>query len=672
MTTRHDPGNETPAARPPRGVLVLTADDGDFATLRLTGVEMHRVDDVASLVERIDDATDLLVLDEGALRSGEAAPLVAWLGAQPAWSDLPLIAIGAAGAAPLGPEFGNVTQFDRPISPGRLRSLVQAAQRARARQRSRGAGARARSTHGDERMQAILDNDAVGIAQIDSQGRFELANAYFRRLVQRDAAALTGLTLFDITAAEERDGSRRRLEAMFAAGHSYGGETLYLRPDGSTVWADIQVSPVHHGGGTARSALAIVQDVTARRQAEARLRLLTETLEAQVVADTDKLRGAETALAQSLKMEAVGRLTGGIAHDFNNLLTAIVGSLELLQKRVADEPRSLRLASAAFQAALRGVKLTGQLLAFSRVQKLDLQTVDVNAIILGAHALLQRTLGPSITVALALEPELELATADANQLELALLNLALNARDAMPQGGTLTIRTARRSMATADSRLERGGYVAVGVQDSGSGMSPDVLARALEPFFTTKKLGQGTGLGLSQVYGIARQSGGDLEIVSTPEAGTTVQLLMPVAHAASAIGPRDAPGVTGRVLVVDDDADVRGTFSEGLEDHGFTVTQAADGPSALLALESGLPFDVALIDFAMPVMNGAAVAKAMLTLQPDLPIVFASGYAETAALNAFPGTPVLRKPVRLSELAQTLGEAMRQKSMQRPLCSQSP
>ena len=671
MTARQDPTTETRPAFQPGGIVVLTAED-DLATVRLAGVAADHVETLDALVERLDDATNLLILGEVALRAGETAPLRAWLAAQPAWSDLPLIVLGPAGAAPLGPEFGNVTQLETPVSPGRLRSLVQAALRARERQRTRGTHAWSRPGPGDERMQAILDNDAVGIVQIDSQGRFELANACFQRLVRRDAATLASQTLFDIIAAEVRDGSRHRLEAMFAAGRSYGGQTLYLRPDGSTVWADIQVSPVHDRCGVARSALAIVQDVTARHRAEAGLRLLNETLEARVAADSDKLRGAETALAQSLKMEAVGRLTGGIAHDFNNLLTAIVGSLELLQKRVADQPRSLRLVSAAFQASLRGAKLTAQLLAFSRVQKLDLRPVDVNAVVLGARSLLERTLGPSITLDLALQPELELATADPDQLELALLNLALNARDAMPQGGTLAVATGWRTVGQADSRLERGRYVTLEVRDGGSGMSADVLTRALEPFFTTKKLGQGTGLGLSQVYGIARQSGGDIEITSSPQAGTVVQVLLPVAQHAPPVDAKDVPGLTGRVLVVDDDDDVRGAFSEGLEDYGFTVTQAVDGPSALLALESGLAVDAALIDFAMPVMNGAAVAKALLMMRPNLPIVFASGYAETAALDAFPDTRVLRKPVRLSELAQALGEAMRQKSMQRPLCSQSP
>ncbi len=672
MTARHDPASGTRPAWQPGGILVLTTADGDLAAVRLAGVAADRCENLSALVERLDDATDLLILGEAALHAGDTTPLQAWLAAQPAWSDLPLIVLGPAGGAPLGPEFGNVTQLETPVSPGRLHSLVRAALRARERQRTRGLRAWSHPTLGDERMRAILDNDAVGIVQVDSQGRFELANACFQRLVRRDAATLASQTLFDIIAAEGRDGSRHRLEAMFTAGRSYGGQTLYLRPDGSTVWADIQVSPVHDDGGVTRSALAIVQDVTARHRAEAGLRLLNETLEARVAADTGKLRGAETALAHSLKMEAVGRLTGGIAHDFNNLLTAIVGSLELLQKRVADQPRSLRLVAAAFQASLRGAKLTAQLLAFSRVQKLDLQPVDVNAMVLGAKALLQRTLGSSITLNLALTPELELANADANQLELALLNLALNARDAMPQGGTFAVATGRRTVAQADSRLERGRYVTLELRDDGSGMPPDVLARALEPFFTTKKLGQGTGLGLSQVYGIARQSGGDIEITSAPHTGTIVQVLLPVAQRAAPAEEKDAVGMTGRVLVVDDDDDVRGAFSEGLEYHGFTVTQAVDGPSALLALESGLSVDVALIDFAMPVMNGAAVAKALLTLRPELPIVFASGYAETAALDAFPNVSVLRKPVRLSELAQALSEAMRQKSIQRPLCSQSP
>lgn len=361
------------------------------------------------------------------------------------------------------------------------------------------------------------------------------------------------------------------------------------------------------------------------------LHQLNETLEARVAERTEALRTSEAALAQSQKMEAVGRLTGGIAHDFNNLLTAVVGNLELLQLRVAGDERAQRLASAAFQAAMRGARLTTQLLAFSRTQKLTLSVIDVNAVLRGTDELLARTVGPLIELRLLLDPAVRPAIADVNQLELAILNMAINARDAMPEGGRLTIGTEREVIAPSDGSDREGGiapgrYVVVSVTDTGTGMSPEVLARAMEPFFTTKDIGQGTGLGLSQVYGIARQSGGDMLIESFPGRGTTVRLLLPEARRAAQPGssttiyPANSPdedqGPLGSVLVIDDDEDVRRVFVAGLEAYGYRVHEAPNGPAALHMLEQGISADVAVVDFAMPVMNGAVLAEAARRLRP--------------------------------------------------------
>ena len=395
------------------------------------------------------------------------------------------------------------------------------------------------------------------------------------------------------------------------------------------------------------------------------LRHLNETLEARVAERTEALRASEAALAQSQKMEAVGRLTGGIAHDFNNLLTAVVGNLELLQLRVAGDERALRLAGAALQAAMRGAKLTTQLLAFSRTQKLALSVVDVNSVLRGMDELLARTVGPLIELRLLLNPAVRPAITDANQLELAILNLAINARDAMPEGGQLTIETGRQVI-TSDQRCDgdefgRSRYVVISVADTGTGMTPEVLARAMEPFFTTKGIGQGTGLGLSQVYGIVQQSGGDVCIKSSPGCGTTVRLLLPEARRAArsdsstTINPAGIlgsdQGSIGSVLVVDDDEDVRRVLVAGLEAYGYRVCEAANGAAALRMLEQGMTVDVAVVDFAMPLMNGAALAQAARRLRPGLSIVFASGYADTAAFEAVPGATILRKPFQVAELA---------------------
>jgi signal transduction histidine kinase/ActR/RegA family two-component response regulator len=411
------------------------------------------------------------------------------------------------------------------------------------------------------------------------------------------------------------------------------------------------------------------------------LRQFNETLEARVAERTKALRASEAALAQSQKMEAVGRLTGGIAHDFNNLLTAVVGNLELLQLRVASDERALRLAAAAFEAAMRGAKLTTQLLAYSRTQKLALGVIDVNAVLRGTDELLARTVGPLIELRLLLDPAARPAIADANQLELAILNLALNARDAMPEGGRLTITTGRQVITpdqSGDGRdeLGPGRYVVISVVDTGTGMPPEVLARAMEPFFTTKGIGQGTGLGLSQVYGIARQSGGDVRIESSAGRGTTVRILLREARRAArpnsstAIDPSSIPqsdqGPLGSVLVIDDDEDVRRIFVAGLQAYGYRASEAADGPTALHMLEQGMTVDVAVVDFAMPRMNGAALAQAARRLQPGLPIVFASGYADTAAFEAVPGATILRKPIQIAELANAVRRMLRIDATQRP------
>jgi len=374
----------------------------------------------------------------------------------------------------------------------------------------------------------------------------------------------------------------------------------------------------------------------------------------------------EAALARAQKMEAVGRLTGGIAHDFNNLLTAMVGSLELLQARVVNDPRAAHHADVAVQAAERGAKLTAQLLAFSRQQRLDLRSVDVNALVRNMDGLLPRAVGSGVVVRFDLSVEGGWAVADPNQLELAILNLAINARDAMTDGGTLTVATGRT--AHDEPGHCTGEAIVISVTDTGTGMSPEVLAHAFEPFYTTKGLGKGTGLGLAQVYGIARQSGGDVKIESRSGQGTTVSIVLP--RIEQPLSSTAAPSVdkpilepSGRgarvpVLVIDDDPAVRETLVQGLEFDGFDVIEAADGRAGLALLERGAPASLAVIDFAMPGMNGAEVARAVQRLRPGLPIIFASGYAETAALDGISGAITLRKPFKIGDLTSAIHQVL--------------
>jgi len=371
---------------------------------------------------------------------------------------------------------------------------------------------------------------------------------------------------------------------------------------------------------------------------------------------------AEEALRQAQKMEAVGQLTGGIAHDFNNLLSAVVGSLDLIRRKPEDVERVRRLAQAGMEAAERGAKLTGQLLAFSRAQRIELKPVSPAEVAEGMHELLTRALGPAIRLSFALDHR-GAVLSDVNQLEMAVLNLAINARDAMREGGELTISTALRRLDDSPD-LASGDYVEIAVADTGVGMTPEVIARAFDPFFTTKGVGRGTGLGLSQVYGIVRQAGGGARIDSRPGEGTTVRLLLPatdqpVAQASDSLrGAEPVGGPSAKVLVVDDDDHVRRMMVETLQTLGYEVLEAADGRAGVTAAITFAP-ELMIVDFAMPGMTGAEVVRQVKSQAPALPVIFATGYADTAAIEAAAGdAPVLAKPFTVSALQTAVFEAL--------------
>jgi PAS domain S-box-containing protein len=372
----------------------------------------------------------------------------------------------------------------------------------------------------------------------------------------------------------------------------------------------------------------------------------------------------EEALRQSQKMEAVGQLTGGIAHDFNNLLGAVVGNFDLIRRRSEDDTRVRRWAEAGLQAAERGAKLTGQLLAFSRAQRLHLQSVDAAALVDGMREMLASTLGPMVRIGFELDSRNVAVLADPTQLEMAVLNLAINARDALEPGGELTIGTASAYL-SGDHELADGEYMKLSVRDTGAGMPPDVLARALDPFFTTKEVGKGTGLGLSQVYGMARQGGGTVRIDSRPGIGTTVTIYLKRTDAdavevgASAHPERLGAVAAARILVVDDDADVRRVLVESVESLGHHVVEADCGPTALERLSADR-FDLLIVDFAMPGMTGAEVAEAARADRSDLPILFVSGYSDTDAIERVAGkqASILRKPFLMNDLQLALSKAL--------------
>ncbi len=412
------------------------------------------------------------------------------------------------------------------------------------------------------------------------------------------------------------------------------------------------LGPIHAEAGAVAGVVGTLDRAAAAaiRARDARIRGLERQL--------DERRQAEAALLRSQKNEVVGQLTAGVAHDFNNLLTAILCNLELLAGRLADEG-PLKLVQAAVRAAERGARLNEQLLAVARQQQLMPKRVDLNRVIAGLDSLLRSTVGSAIQVRTELAADVWPALVDPNQVELVVLNLGLNARDAMEPGGRLTVATANVTMGAPELPEDppAGDYVALSVADTGCGIPPDMMGRVLEPFFTTKAAGTSSGLGLSAVSGVARQSGGGLRIESRPGVGTRVTVFLPRAPAPAPPRPTEMAGA--RLLLVDDDAAVRITTAELLGTEGFLVREADGATAALAALEQGEPIDLMLADFAMPGMNGLELARVVRRRWPRLPVLFATGYADAAVLAAEAGRGrVVKKPYRAAELAARIREVI--------------
>jgi PAS domain S-box-containing protein len=427
--------------------------------------------------------------------------------------------------------------------------------------------------------------------------------------------------------------------AKAARGEIFTTEVRMEREGTPTAYLDVSVQPVKDDDGKIIYLLFEARDIT-------------------------ELKAAQEQLRQSQKMEALGQLTGGIAHDFNNLLTVVVGGLDLLAKRVEDEKLN-RYASNALTAAERGARLTGQLLAFSRVQRLEVRATNIAPLIQNMRPLLKNVLGPGIEKRYDLDEEMMPVLADPTQVEVAVLNLAINARDAMPGGGVLSFAT-RQVEVSGDPELEDGRYIELCISDTGVGMPEEVRERAFEPFFTTKEVGKGTGLGLSMVYGMARQSGGIARIDSEPGKGTAVSLYFREAPAVreqasrrdtdESDGAQEAGGAT--ILVIDDDPDVRAFIGESLAEQGYNVFQANDGRSGLSAYAAEQP-DLVVLDFIMPGLSGADVASRILSKQPDQAILFVSGYSETDSIRRIaPNAPLLTKPFRAEALARAVRGAL--------------
>ncbi|MFK7698420.1 PAS domain-containing protein [Pseudomonas caspiana] len=600
-------------------------------------------------------------------KTGEPATFENYAEAFKRWFDVRAVSVGDRADRQIAIIFSDVTE--RRNAQERLRiSEAVARQNVERVQLALAAGAIIGTWHWD------VPND-----------RFTIDEAFSRAFGLDPALGLEGMTMAQVVESvhpEDKASLEQTISAAIAKGGAYAHQYRVRRADGKYYWIEANGRVDLAEDGSPLSLPGVVIDVEGRRSIEAErdrataaLRALNETLEQRVAERTVELMQAEEKLRQSQKMEAVGQLTGGLAHDFNNLLAGISGALELLGARIAQGrwAETDKYITTAQGATKRAAALTHRLLAFSRRQTLDPRPTNVNILIEGMGELIQRTVGPSITVEIAGAAGVWSTLVDASQLENALLNLCINARDAMPEGGRITIGTANVSMAHDTARtheMPEGEYLALSVTDTGTGMTPEIIAKAFDPFFTTKPIGQGTGLGLSMIYGFAKQSGGQVRINSQVGLGTTICVYLPRYEGEATEEVREtnqtpvAPADTGEtILIVDDEPTVRMLLMEVLSELDYRVIEAGDSIAGLKVLRSDVHIDLLITDVGLPGgMNGRQMADAGREVRPTLKTLFITGYAENAAIGdeqLGPGMQVLTKPFAIDTLASRVRELIK-------------
>lgn len=522
-------------------------------------------------------------------------------------------------------------------------------------------GAESRLRDSEERLRLAVDNADVGFWDVDV--------VHDTLIWPPRTKAMFGISAdVPVTMRDFYDGlhpdDRERTAAAYAAAADPDQRTLYDveyrtvgKEDGVVRWVAAKGRGVFDAAGTCLRVAGTAVDISLRKKAEEALHELNATLEARIVTAVQEREDAQEALRHSQKMEAMGQLTGGVAHDFNNLLTPIIGSLDLLQRKGLGGEREQRLIGGAIQSAERAKTLVQRLLAFARRQPLQPVAVNVGKLITGMHDLVSSTLGPQIEIVIDIPGNLPSARADPNQLEMAILNLAVNARDAMPDGGTLHISASAETIGPDHrSNLRPGPYLRLSVADTGVGMDEVTAVRAVEPFYSTKGVGKGTGLGLSMVHGLALQLNGAIHLNSAPGIGTTVELWLPESGenpTLEVVSEKPVAQVgSGTALVVDDEELVRMTTADMLIDLGFAVVEAASGEAALRLIEEGTNFDLVVTDHLMPGMSGTALVNRVRSLRPSVPVLIVSGYADSGGID--PALPRLAKPFRKDELAASL------------------
>lgn len=665
-------------------VLVLAPTGRDSkaacALLEQAGLPCKSCSDIDELYCELDSGgAGAAVIAEEAFLGTEPARLFEWVSRQPPWSDFPFVILTARHDDPRGRQhtlrliakLRNVTLQERPIQRVTLISTVQAALRARLRQYEAAkylaereqAAKRLEELVGQRTRQLQEANDRLTAAQESLTMALEAAQMRTwhldlaeprseaqgspKRNATSAAASSSSASLLARWSAAIGERLLPEYEQAFAEAFDeardtgkFNLEARIMRADQEIRWAVAEGRLYRDKRGNPVRLAGTIRDVTERRQVEESLR-------------------------QTQKLEVIGQLTGGIAHDFNNLLTAVLGNIELASLRTRDQNQLGILRSAA-TAAERGAKLTSQLLAFARKQHLAPRVVSLNELVSSMGDLLLQTIGVTIRIETVLEKDLWAVLIDPTQLELVILNLAINARDAMPHGGRLTVATKNIGMSDPHrpAKLGQQDYVAISVGDTGSGMTQEVAAKAFEPFFTTKAVGQGTGLGLSQVLGFAQQSGGEVRIDSRVGQGTTITIFLPRSQEAL---PRmideDRPvshdGKAATILVVDDDPAVRNLTIQALETMNYRVIEAENGRVALDLLRRNERIDLVLIDLVMPVMNGRQLATRIRAADPARAILFMTGYDDLSGSDdPFAEAMVIKKPFKLVELAAAVEQAL--------------
>ncbi len=614
--------------------------------------------DQADLLAELAKGAAAVMLTEEALTTEEIASLAEWVAAQPNWADIQFVVLAngtrtprTARATQRLADLGNVLLLERPLHAEAMIGAIRSAITARLRQYElRDVAVTLERAVQDRTSELRTARESLEIA-LEAAGMgswdIDLATGESRRTLRHDAiygypegrpdwTMDTFLSHIDV---KQRGMVTRAMTEATRTG-VIDVEYRIDAADGASRWLVAKGRVQYDEAGKASRMTGVVSDVTDRKEADAQL-------------------------AQAQKMDAIGQLTGGVAHDFNNLLTPIVGSLDLLRRRHKDDERTQRMIGGALQAAERAATLTQRLLAFARRQALQPRAVDIGALIDGLVDLMRRSLGPSIAVTIEIPRHLSSARVDPNQLELALLNLAINARDAMPGGGKLTLTV---SEIVVDERnmigLAPDRYVRIAAIDTGVGMDRATLARATEPFFSTKGVGKGTGLGLSMVHGLAAQSGGTLRLTSEPGSGTTVELWLPATEEAAAdtVENTAEPVVARRaakVLLVDDEDLVRAATADMLRDIGYVVVEVSSASQALSAIRSGVDADVLVSDYLMPGMTGGQLITELWSSGNRIPALLVTGYA-AAGEDVPEGVIRLSKPFRQTDLAARVDELLRQ------------